>query len=722
VAVHRSLRDGVLVVELDNPPVNALSPDVLVELQAALDSGVTDPAVRAFVLSGRNGIFSGGADIRWFGKAPPPGTPLLPDVIARIEASPKPVLAAIDGTAFGGGFEIALACDRRVGSPRARVALPEINLGLLPGAGGTQRLPRAVGSAAALRIILSGKPVKADEAHAAGILDSVVTGDLLAAACAQAGAMAARAGTASEITAPGSTQARLSARTVPPDPAAFASARAALAPIELGGLAAHRCVDAIEAATALPFEDGLRRERELFMELLASEQSKSRIHVFFAEREAAKVPDVPGDTPVAPVRTVCVVGAGTMGTGIAMALANGGLEVRVVEAADDVLARGRALIEKNYAASARKGRFSEAVVAERLGRMSFGTDLVVAAEADLVIEAVFEELDIKREVFARLEAICRPDAILASNTSTLDIDAIARGSSRAGDIIGLHFFSPANVMKLLEIVRGDATSARAIATSLALAKTIGKVAVVARTCDGFIANRILAPYGRETMALVEEGALPQDVDRVMERFGFPMGPFRMYDLAGLDVGWRIRKRRLAEGKLAAVRESEIGDRLCERGRYGQKTGAGIYRYDENRTPQPDPEVEALIAAESARLGITRRRITDDEILNRCVLALINESAKTLEDGTAIRPGDIDVAWIYGFGFPAYRGGPLHYADTLGLAHVRDQLIRLSESHGAHWRPAPLIERLAARGARFANLGAYEAVAEPTGAALTGAVH
>jgi 3-hydroxyacyl-CoA dehydrogenase len=697
VAVHTTLRDGVLVVELDNPPVNALSPDVLVGLVAAIDGGEADPAVRAFVLAGRNGLFSGGADIRWFGKSPPPGTPFLPDVIARIEASPKPFVAAIEGTAFGGGLEIALACDRRLGAPRAKVALPEINLGLLPGAGGTQRLPRASGSAAALQIILSGTPVKADEALSLGILDGIESGDLLAAACT----LAAQSGAG---------RTRLSERSVPPDPEAFAAARARLASVDHGGLAAHRCADAVQAASTLDFEAGLLRERELFMELLRSEQSKSRIHVFFAQREAAKVPDVPADTEAAPVRTVCVVGAGTMGTGIAMALANGGLEVRVVEAADDVLARGRALIEKNYADSARKGRFSEAAVAERLARMRFGTDLAAAADADLVIEAVFEELDIKREVFARLESICRPDAILASNTSTLDIDAIAQDSARAGDIIGLHFFSPANVMKLLEIVRGSATSARAIATSLALAKAIGKIAVVARTCDGFIANRILAPYGRETMALVEEGALPQDVDRVMERFGFPMGPFRMYDLAGLDVGWRIRKRRLAEGRLSAVRDSEIGDRLCELGRYGQKTGAGIYRYDEKRTPFPDSEVEALIASESARLGITRRMVSDEEILSRCTLALINEGAKTLEDGTAIRPGDIDIAWIYGFGFPAYRGGPMHYADTLGLAYVQDELLRLSERHGPHWRPAPLIEALASRGGNFADLGAYEAKA------------
>ena len=696
MAVHSTHRDGVLVVALDNPPVNALSPDVLVDLVAALDAGEADPSVRAFVLAGRNGIFSGGADIRWFGKTPPAGTPFLPEVIARIEASPKPFVAAIEGTAFGGGLEIALACDRRLASPRAKVALPEINLGLLPGAGGTQRLPRATGSAAALRFILSGAPVEADDALRLGIVDGVESGDLLEAACAQAAALEARS--------------RLSGRSATAEPDAFVAARAQLPAIEQGGLAAHRCADAVEAATKLPFEQGLARERELFLELLSSEQSKSRIHVFFAQREAAKVPDVPADTPVADVRTVCVVGAGTMGTGIAMALANGGLQVRVVEASGDVLARGRALIEKNYAASARKGRFSEAAVAERLGRMHFGTDLTVAADADLVIEAVFEELDIKREVFGRLETICRPDAILATNTSTLDIDAIATDSARAGDIVGLHFFSPANVMKLLEIVRGTHTSARAVATSLALAKTIAKIPVVARTCDGFIANRMLAPYGRETMQLVEEGAWPQDVDRVMERFGFPMGPFRMFDLAGLDVGWRIRKRRLAEGKLSAVRDSEIGDRLCELGRYGQKTGAGIYRYDDGRTPQPDPEVEALIVAESARLGIERRPMSDDEILNRCMLALINEGAKALEDGTAIRPGDCDIAWIYGFGFPAYRGGPMHYADTLGLSRVRDDLFALSERHGAHWRPAPLIERLAARGGRFADLGAYEAKA------------
>ena len=692
MSVRTERRGDVLVIELDNPPVNAIAQGVRAGLLAAITEGEADDGVVAFVIAGRNGAFSGGADIREFGK--PPAQPGISEVIARMEASAKPFVAAIDGFAFGGGFEIALGCDARVGNARARVNLPEINLGLLPGAGGTQRLPRLVGARAALDIILGGPPVPPDRARELGILDDVVTGDPVDAACAAARDLA-RTG-----------RRRASARAVTAEPGLFDEARAKAEPAERGGLAALRCIDAVEASATLPFADGLARERAFFLELRASAQSRGRIHAFFAEREAAKIPGLSAE-PAAEPASACVIGAGTMGGGIAMALANAGLSVHVVESEAAALERGRATIESNYAATVRKGRLTQADFDARMARLHFGTDLAAAARAaDVVIEAVFEELDIKRGVFAELDRVCPPGTLLATNTSTLDIDAIAEATTRPQDVIGLHFFSPANVMRLLEIVRGTKTSDPAIATSLALAKRIKKVGVVARTCDGFIGNRMLAGYGREAAYLLEEGALPQDVDRVIRAFGFPMGPFAMSDLAGNDVGWRIRKRRLAEGRFSQVRDPEIGDRLCERGRFGQKTGAGFYRYAVgDRTPQPDPEVEALIAAESARLGIARRAISDDEILMRCMLPLVNEGANILRDGTAIRPGDIDIVWIYGYGYPAFRGGPMQWADELGLPAVLETLRGYETAFGAHWRPSPLIVELAETGKRFADLGA-----------------
>jgi len=695
MSVEKSTESGVLVLRFANPPVNALSTTLRTELLAAVEAAESDPAIEAVVLAGEGKHFSGGADIRGFGKPPEP--PGLPTLIERIEASPKRFYAAIDGTAFGGGFEVALACDARYGTPYAKVALPEINLGLLPGAGGTQRLPRLIGVAAAIDVITSGKPLSAQRALELGILDGIVAGDVVAATVATA------------IAERGRARRHVSAKPLAPDPDAIAAARKRLEPAERGGLAAQRCVDAVEAASSLPFAAGLLRERELFGELLASEQSRSRIHVFFAEREAAKIPDIPADVTPLEIKRVLVIGAGTMGGGIAMALAEGGLQVHVVEAADEALARGRSTIEKNYAATASKGRITQADVDARLGRMSFGTDLAsAAAGVDLVIEAVFEDLGVKHTVFKELDRVCRPGTLLASNTSTLDIDAIAAATSRPQDVIGLHFFSPANVMRLLEIVRGTHTSPTAIVTAMALAKRIKKVGVLARSCDGFIGNRMLVGYGREANYLIEEGALPQDVDRALKAFGLPMGIFAMGDLAGLDVGWRIRKRRRAEGDIAKFRESRVADELCERGFFGQKTGRGFYRYEPgSRVPQPDPEVEALILEESKRLGITRRSISDQEIVLRCMLPLVNEGANILLDGTAIRPGDIDIVWIYGYGFPAFRGGPMHWADTLGLTNVRDEMRRFEQQHGERWKPSPLIEELAASGHSFADYTARQ---------------
>jgi 3-hydroxyacyl-CoA dehydrogenase len=689
--ITTTTRDGIRVVEFGNPPLNALSPEITGGLAAAIDAAEADPSVLGVVLFGSGGAFSSGADIRWFGKPLPPGVPNLRDVIARIEASTKPYGAAIDGVALGGGFEIALACDRRCATVRSKVGLPEIHLGLLPGAGGTQRLPRLTGVGTALEVIVSGAPVPAERALALGMLDAAVRGDVVEAACASVREVPAG-------------RTRASARSADPSPERVATARERAAPVERGGLAAQRCIDAIEAATRLAFDEGLAYERALFLDLLASEQAKSRIHLFFAEREAARIPDVPAGTQPRAIARACVVGAGTMGTGIAIALADGGIPVDLVEQDDAALARGRATIERTYAGAERKGRLQPGDVTARLGRLTFGTSLSVAANADVVIEAVFEELDLKRAVFAQLDRVCRPGAVLATNTSTLDVDAIASAVARPQDVVGLHFFSPANVMRLLEIVRGADTSTDVIATSLALARRIRKVGVVARTCDGFIANRMLFPYVREAGALLVEGALPQDVDGAIREFGFPMGPFAMMDLSGLDVGWRIRRRRREEGR--PVGDAEIADALYDLGRHGQKSGAGYYRYEPGeRAPLPDPIVEALVVAESNRRGIVRRSIGAHEIVQRCVFAAIGEGARVLEDGTAIRPGDIDVAWVLGFGFPAYRGGPMHYADGVGLEFVVEEMRRLEAQHGDQWQPPPLLEALARDGRRFADMTA-----------------
>ena len=694
-----SVDGDVLVLRLDNAPVNALSTDLRADLADAVARAQDDPAVAAVVIAGAGKHFSGGADIRGFGRPPEP--PALPDVIATIEASAKRFYAAIDGTALGGGLEVALACDARYATPRAKLGLPEVNLGLLPGAGGTQRLPRLIGMAPAIELITSGKPVSAARALELGLIDGIVEGDPVAAAVAKAKADAGR------------ERRRTGLRPVVADAAAVAAVRATLPPADRGGLAVQRAADAVEAAaTSATLAAGLARERELFMELLASEQSKSRIHIFFAERDAAKVPDVPATVEPVAFERVTVIGAGTMGAGIAMALADGGLGVRVVEASSEALVRGRELIEKNYRATASKGRMSQADVADRLGRISFESDLAGAvADADVVVEAVFEDLDVKRAVFAQLDTACRPGTLLATNTSTLDIDAIATATSRPQDVIGLHFFSPANVMRLLEIVRGSRTTPQAIATAFALAKRIKKIGVLARSCDGFIGNRMLAGYGREAAYLAEEGASPQEIDGALRAFGLAMGYFAMADLAGLDVGWRIKQRRAAEGRSAHLRETEIFDRLCEAGHFGQKTGTGVYRYEAgNRTPQRNPAFDAILAAESQRLGIERRPIAADEILTRCMLPLVNEGANILLDGTAIRASDIDVVWVYGYGFPAWRGGPMRYADSLGLGVVRDEMRRLRQRHGDRWRPSPLVEQLADTGGSFAGYRARQPVA------------
>jgi 3-hydroxyacyl-CoA dehydrogenase len=683
------------VITVDHPPVNALSVDVRGGLIDCLNRGLADGGATAIVVMGAGRTFIAGADIREFGKPLVP--PDLNEVIARIEASPKPVIAALHGTALGGGLEVALGCHYRCAVGSAQVGFPEVKLGLLPGAGGTQRLPRLIGVEPALEIIASGDPVPAAKALALGIVDEIVPGDLMGGALGFARRVVVEKRPLRKISA--SDEKVQAARE---NPAVFESFRKGIERRARGYFAPFKCIEAVQAAATLPFDAGLRRERELFIECLQSPQSKAQIYAFFAEREATKIPDVPKETPAQPIRRAAVIGAGTMGGGIAMNFANAGIPVTVVEATQEALDRGLAVVGRNYAATVEKGRLSQAEMDRRIGLIRGTLAYEAVADADIVIEAVFEEMGVKKQVFAKLDRLCTPSAILASNTSTLDIDEIASATSRPGTVIGTHFFSPANVMRLLEIVRGARTAKETIATATELARRIGKVWVLAGNCDGFIGNRMLAGYIREAGFLLEEGATPQQVDKVIYDFGFPMGPFAMSDLAGLDVGWRIRQGKAAS-RPRDLRDSPVADRLCERGRFGQKTGAGWFRYEKSsRAPLPDPEVEALIAASAREQGITRRTIGDEEILTRCLYPLVNEGARILEEGIALRASDIDVIYLYGYGFPRYRGGPMYWADTLGLKRVYGEIAAYHRTHGTYWEPAPLLKRLAEQGKGFRN--------------------
>jgi 3-hydroxyacyl-CoA dehydrogenase len=630
--------------------------------------------------------FIAGADITEFGK--PPKEPGLHEVLDVIEGSPKPVVAAIHGTALGGGLEVTLACHWRVGVKTARLGLPEVKLGILPGAGGTQRLPRVVGVEKALAMIVSGEPIGGDEARRLELLDELVEGDLTAGAVAFAERVVAEGRPLRRIR---DLDEKVAAARGKPE--VFAKFRQSVARQTRGFRAPEGCIQAVEAAVNLPFDQGIQKERALFLELLVSPESKAQRYVFFAEREAAKIPDVPADTPIRDIRKAAVIGAGTMGGGIAMNFANVGIPVTVVEANREALDRGLGVVRKNYEATAARGRLTAEDVARRMALITPTTDFAAVADADLVIEAVFEEMPVKKEVFAKLDAVCKPDAVLATNTSTLDVDEIAAATRRPESVVGTHFFSPANVMRLLENVRGARSSKTTIATAMAVGRKIGKVPVLVGVCYGFVGNRMLHQRGKEAERLILEGALPQQVDAVLYDFGFPMGPFAMSDLAGLDVGWRIRKGR---GEKALV-----GDRLCEQGRFGQKTGAGYYRYEGDRTPRPDPDVEKIITGVSAELGITRRPISDEEILHRLLYPMVNEGAKILEERIAIRPSDIDVIWIYGYGWPVYRGGPMFWADSIGLAAIRDRMLEFGRRAGsAFWTPAPLLDRLASEGKGF----------------------
>ena len=679
--------DGVAVIKIDNPPVNALGATSIAPLLTALAAAQADESVTAVVLHGANGTFSGGADMKGFGVFPPP-RPNTRDFIEAQEASAKPIVAALEGNVMGGGLEVALGCDYRIASPKAKLAFPEIKRGLLPGAGGTQRAPRLIGINESLAMILGGDPIDGTRAKAIGLADDVATGDVVEAAIALAKTLA------------GKPRRRISDMVPPKDDGAIATAREKAQPAERGGLAEQRAIDCVEDAVTIPFADGLARERDRFVELIDSEQSKGRLHIFFAEREAAKPPE--GTAPVTPLRTATIIGSGTMGSGIAMACANAGIAVTLVDLKPELLERARGIMAGNYATTMKKGRLTEEEMNARLGRIAYATSLDAAAGVDLVIEAVFEEMEIKKDVFRQLDRIAKPGTMLASNTSTLDIDAIAGVTSRPQDVVGLHFFSPANVMRLLEIVRGAKSSPQSIARALAFAKQIGKVGVVAGNCDGFIGNRMLHQYFREAAFLMEEGAPPQAIDRVIKNFGFAMGPFATGDLAGLDVGWRIRKGRNAIAPPTG-RYSRVADVLCEMGRFGQKTGAGYYRYEPgNRTPIPDPVVDEITERVAREDGVTRRTVSDDEILKRCLYPLINEAAKELEEGIASRSGDVDVVWIYGYGFPVWRGGPLRWADSIGAKTIVDDMREFERAHGANWTPAPLLVELAESGGTFAS--------------------
>jgi len=696
-SVRFEVIDSVGVVTLDNPPVNAMSLEVRTGIHDALKRAIVDERIRAIVLTGGGSLFSGGADIKEFDTGVSNQAPTLPELIALVEDSPKPVVAALHGTAVGGGCELPLGCHARVAAAGTQIGLPEVSLGLVPGAGGTQRLPRLVGVKAALDAIVSGGFLKAEKAHALGLVDEVApASEKLVHAAVRLAKRLADVGEAPTKTRDRDeklTEARA-------NPGLFADYRKETAKRARGFEAPQACIDCVEAAVAKPFAEGLAFERETFQRLRTSLQSKAQRHAFFAEREARKVRGVGPDTKELEIRRGAVLGCGTMGGGIAMCFANAGIPVVVTEGEQAALDRGMDTIRKNYESTVAKGRLSKEDAEKRVALITPTLDFDRVKDADIVIEAVFESMDLKKDIFSRLDRLCRPDAILATNTSSLDVNEIAAVTSRPQQVVGTHFFSPANVMKLLEIVRGAKTSPEVLATTMTLSKRLGKVGVVVGVCDSFAANRMLYPYTRQAQFLLEEGALPEQVDRVIHDFGFPMGPFAVGDLAGIDVGYKIRMHR-EPTRPKHLRYSAIADELYEMGRYGQKTGAGWYKYEKgNRTPVPDPVVTDLILRTSKELGIERREISDQEILERCLYPLVNEGAKILEEGIAERSSDLDLVWLHGYGFPRYRGGPMFWADSLGLDRVYGTMKRFHASHRDWLEPASLLERLAKSGGTF----------------------
>jgi 3-hydroxyacyl-CoA dehydrogenase len=683
-----AVRDGIAVLTLNNPPVNGLSNALRAALMDSLKRAEADPAVKALVITGSAKAFSGGADIREFNK--PRVKPDLPDVNDQQDAMQKPLVAAIGGFALGGGLELALACHYRVAAPRAQLGLPEVKLGILPGSGGTQRLPRLVPMAQAVEMMTTGNPIPAEKAKQLGLIDEVAQGDLLESAVSFAQRV---------IGKPLQRVRDLKAKLDGDPQAFFTQAREQVKKASRGYPAPLVILGCAEASLK-PFDEGRKSEREGFTRLVDSPESKALRHMFFAERQTSKIPDVPEDTPVREIRKAAVIGAGTMGGGIAMSFANAGIPVILVDTTQDALIKGLSRIKGNYAATVSKGRLAQSDMDKRMGLIQGTINLGQAADADIVIEAVFERMDVKKDMFKKLDGIVKQGAILATNTSTLDVDEIAAATARPQEVIGTHFFSPANVMRLLEVVRGKKTDKGVLATTMKLGKTLKKVPVVSGVCDGFIGNRMLEKYGQQSLFLIDEGASPQQVDNALRGWGMAMGPFTMYDMAGNDIGWEIRKRRYQERPEFVY--SRIADRICEQGRFGQKTGKGFYKYEPGeRKPIPDAEVDSIINAYRQEIGVSPRKISDDEIVERCIYALVNEGARILEEGIALRASDIDMVYLTGYGFPPYRGGPMFYADTVGLDKVLASIHKFQKGYqGDQWKPAPLLVRLAKEGRKF----------------------
>jgi 3-hydroxyacyl-CoA dehydrogenase len=680
--------NGIGIITVDNPPVNALSPGVPQGIVEALDKGNADPSVKAMVLIGAGRSFIAGADIRQFGKGPttPPPTRRHYDVM---DQSPKPVVAAIHGYALGGGLETALACHYRVAVPSAKVGLPEVLIGILPGAGGTQRLPRLIGPKAALEMITSGRHVPAEEAHKLGIIDEVAPeGQLKEAAIAFARKIADKR----PLPVIRNSDGKLAEGT----PELFDNMRKSIARRARNQRAPYACIEAVEAACKLPFDEGAALERKLFDEQVSSEEAKALRYAFFAEREVAKIQFIPADTKLRPTDNPAVVGAGTMGGGIAMSFADNGFDVKITDATPEALERGMAKIKANYETSVKRGSLAQAEYERRFARIHPVPSIDDLADCDVVIEAVFEQIDVKQDVWKKLDAVMPQGALLYSNTSGIDIDIMANATKRPQDVAGTHFFAPANVMKLFEVVKGTKTAPDVLATAMSLGRKIGKVSGLAGNSDGFLANRSRAPFSMEMGILVEEGASPEQIDKVMVDYGYPVGPFVVSDISGLDIGYDTRKRRAAQ--YPNYRKNPIADRIVEAGRLGLKTNAGWYRYElGNRTPHPDPEVARIIKETAAECGFPQQSFTDDEILKRLLFASVNEACKILEEGVALRASDIDVMWLHGFGFPRYRGGLMYWADTIGVREVYNQIASWHQRYGDRWRPAELLRSLAEAG-------------------------
>ena len=682
---------AVAVITLANPPVNGLGLSTRKGIVDGVTKALNDPAVKAVVITGAGKAFSGGADIKEFNTPAALAEPSLHTVIRIVENAEKPIVAAIHSVAMGGGLELALGCHYRVAVPGAQIALPEVKLGILPGAGGTQRLPRVVGLEMALNMIVSGTPVLSEKLAKTKLFDQMIDGDLMQGAIAFANKVA-------------DVRPLPKVRNIKidyPNYEAFLQFSRNTVKAMAGPFPAPlKCVEAVAAAVTQKFDDGLKTERDLFLELVQTNESKALRHAFFAERAASKIPDVPSDTPMREIKSAAVIGAGTMGGGIAMNFANAGIPVKILEMKQEALEKGLATIRKNYENTLKKGKLTQEKFEQRVGLITGTMSYEDIGQCDIVVEAVFEDMGVKETVFKKLDEVMKPGAILASNTSTLDVDQIASYTKRPQDVIGLHFFSPANVMRLLEIVRGGKTGKDVLATSMALSKKIKKTGVVSGVCDGFIGNRMIEQYSRQAGFLLEEGCTPEQVDRAVEKFGFAMGPFRMGDLAGNDIGWYIRKRRYVEKP--EVTYSKTADLLCEMGRFGQKTSAGWYDYKPgDRKPYPSQMVNDMVVKHSADLGVERRKVSDEEIVERLVYALVNEGARILEEGIAMRASDIDMVYLTGYGFPVFRGGPMFYADTVGLPNVVMAMEKYARGrHGEAWTPAPLLARLAAEGKTF----------------------